>query len=178
MKKLVGLTLLVFGVSVRGWAATGVAEVMGTAPNSHVSGMVQFEDTAGGLKVNASLANVPPGQHAFHIHEFGSCADTGKAAGSHYNPMSAPHGQVLKEGIAHAHAGDLGNVTAGQDGKATLEAVIPGLSLASGSYTVAGRAVILHEKVDDFSQPVGNAGGRIGCGPIVLIGSAAPPSKK
>jgi len=33
--------------------------------------------------------------------------------------------------------------------------------------------VILHEKVDDFSQPVGNAGGRIACGSIVLTGPVA-----
>jgi Cu-Zn family superoxide dismutase len=26
--------------------------------------------------------------------------------------------------------------------------------------------VILHEKEDDFGQPTGNAGGRIGCGVI------------
>ena len=38
----------------------------------------------------------------------------GKAAGSHYNPMGAPHGQVLKDGMQHAHAGDLGNITAGR----------------------------------------------------------------
>jgi Cu-Zn family superoxide dismutase len=35
---------------------------------------------------------------------------------------------------------------------------------------VAGRAFVLHEKADDFGQPVGNAGSRIGCGPIVLTG--------
>ena len=169
MKKLLSLMLFACAIAGRSWASSGVAEVKGTALNSTIAGTVQFEDTAAGLKVSASLSNVPPGQHAFHIHEFGSCADSGKAAGSHYNPMSAPHGQVLKDGMAHAHAGDLGNITAGQDGKATLEAVIPGLSLASGQYTVAGRAVILHEKVDDFSQPAGNAGGRIGCGPIVII---------
>jgi Cu-Zn family superoxide dismutase len=34
--------------------------------------------------------------------------------------------------------------------------------------TVAGRAVVVHEQEDDFSQPVGNAGGRIACGPIVI----------
>jgi len=31
---------------------------------------------------------------------------------------------------------------------------------------VLGKSVIVHEKTDDFSQPTGNAGGRIGCGII------------
>jgi len=164
---------VVIGLVVNGWAATGTAEVKGTAANSPILGVVQFEDTAAGLKVTAGLKGVPPGQHGFHIHEFGSCADSAKAAGGHYNPAAAPHGQVLKDGVQHAHAGDLGNITAGQDGKASLVAVIPGVTLAGSPYSVAGRAVVLHEKVDDFSQPAGNAGNRIGCGVIVVPGSAA-----
>lgn len=173
MNKAIGIAILSIGVAARGWTATGVAEVQGTAPSSSIKGTVQFADTPAGLKVSAQLTGVPTGQHAFHIHEFGSCVDSGKAAGGHYNPMSAPHGQVLKDGIQHAHAGDLGNITAGADGKAVVEAVIPGVTLTGGPYSVAGRAVILHEKVDDFSQPAGNAGSRIGCGPIVINGPVA-----
>ena len=173
MNKRIGILVAIMGLAVRGWAATGTAEVKGTAPASLILGTVKFKDTDAGLKVSAALKGVPPGQHAFHIHEFGSCEDTGKAAGSHYNPTSAPHGQVLKDGVQHAHAGDLGNITAGQDGKATLEAVIPNVTLTGSPYSVAGRAVVLHEKVDDFSQPAGNAGGRIGCGIIVVPGSPA-----
>ena len=182
MNKKICFSLLIMNLTARGWAAMGTAEIRGTGDNTVPMGTVHFEDTPAGLKIQAQLANVPPGVHAFHIHESGSCADTGKAAGGHYSPMHAPHGQVLKEGLAHAHAGDLGNVTAGKDGSATLAAMVPGVTLAEGAYTVAGRAVILHEKVDDFSQPVGNAGSRIACGPILLIAGPAvsaplPPAK-
>ncbi|MBI2167628.1 MAG: superoxide dismutase family protein, partial [Candidatus Omnitrophica bacterium] len=48
------------------------------------------------------------------------------------------------------------------------EKVVPGLTLKEGEYAVAGRALILHEKEDDFGQPTGNAGGRIACGVIQL----------
>ena len=41
----------------------------------------------------------------------------------------------------------------------------------SGENSILGRAVIVHEKVDDWSQPVGNAGGRVACG---VIGVAKP----
>jgi superoxide dismutase, Cu-Zn family len=182
MNKSTCISMIVLGISVRGWAATGVAEIKGTAENSQIRGTVNFTDTATGLQIKAKLSGLPPGSHAFHIHEFGSCADLGKAAGSHYNPLGAPHGQVLKAGIQHAHAGDLGNIIVAADGTAALEATVPDLHLADGKYNVAGRSVVVHEKLDDFSQPAGNAGGRIACGTIVLIGApaaaAAPPPAK
>jgi len=151
-------------------AETGVANIKGTGMNSLLKGTVTLTDTSTGLKVDAHLTKMPPGQHGFHIHEFGSCDDMGKAAGGHYNPENAMHGMVVKDGIMKAHAGDLGNITAGTDGTATLEAVIPDVTLSGSKASVAGRAFIVHEKVDDFSQPVGNAGSRIGCGTIVISG--------
>lgn len=145
----------------------GAARVQGTAEGSTLSGTARFEDVKGGLKVTVTLTGVPVGSHAMHIHEFGDCSDSGKAAGSHYNPKKAPHGHALKD-AAKAHPGDLGNVTV-QDGTVTFEAVLPKASL-QGKNPVAGRSIILHEKEDDFSQPVGNAGGRIACGVIGLVG--------
>lgn len=68
----------------------------------------------------------------------------------------------------HAHAGDLGNIEIGADGTGTLEVTIPELCLTGCKYSLEGKSVILHEKEDDFGQPTGNAGGRIGCGPILL----------
>ena len=174
MKKIIGiLGALALGTATA-WGSMGMAELKGTAPNSPIEGKVDLQDTPGGLHVKAQISHLPPGQHAFHIPEFGSCADMAKAAGSHYNPANAPHGQVLKTGVQHAHAGDLGNITADAKGSASIDAVIPGVTLDAAPYAVAGRAFIVHEKVDDFSQPAGNAGGRIACGPIVITGPAAP----
>ena len=65
----------------------------------------------------------------------------------------------------------MGNIAAGSDGKASLEIVLPKVTLSAGKMSVAGRAVIVHEKSDDFSQPTGNAGGRIACGAILFSGS-------
>lgn len=50
------------------------------------------------------------------------------------------------------------------DGKDRLEIVIPGPNLkASDPRSFLDRSVVIHEK-DDGGQPVGNAGGRVGCG--------------
>lgn len=151
-------------------AENAAAAVKGTSEGSAISGMVTLAETKEGLKVSAKLTGVPAGEHGFHIHEFGDCGDAGKKAGGHYNPRSVKHGHLMKEGARKAHAGDMGNITADKDGNASLEVVLPRQSVSSGKYNVAGRAIILHEKMDDFSQPVGNAGARIGCGVIVVVG--------
>ena len=163
---MLGALMLIAGSAV---AETGTAEIHATADGSSISGIVTLEDVPGGVKVTARLAGVPAGPHGFHVHEFGSCVDAGKAAGAHYNPKGSHHGRVQADGVKKAHAGDLGNITAGADGTATLEATIPKVSLTGGRYAFAGRAVVLHEKADDFSQPAGNAGSRIGCGVIVIV---------
>ena len=64
------------------------------------------------------------------------------------------------------HAGDLGNLTADNDGKAHYELTVKNISVAGTKNPVIGRGVIVHAKVDDGGQPVGNAGGRIACGVI------------
>ena len=149
-------------------AETGLASIKGTADGSKISGTVSFTDTPAGLKLVAALHGLTPGAHGFHIHESGSCEDLGKAAGGHYNPAHAPHGEALKN-PEKAHAGDAGNIVADDKGDASLTAVLPKVTLSGEKLSVAGRAVIVHEKADDFSQPTGNAGGRAGCGVIGLI---------
>ena len=167
MKKI-GILVLGSWLVVTGnaWAAKAKAEIRGTSPDSPVSGTATFEDTDKGLAVNVEVMNVSPGLHGFHIHEKGSCDDKGNAAGGHYNPAGVQHGLLPKDGFTGAHAGDFGNIEVGADGKGTLQLVVPDLTIQGGKYDVAGHAVILHEKEDDFGQPTGNAGGRIGCGVI------------
>jgi Cu-Zn family superoxide dismutase len=169
MKKATLFTLALLGAAGYVRAETAEAKIQSTSGAGQI-GTVKFEDTTAGLKVTAQIDNAPAGQHGFHIHEFGSCDDMGNKAGSHYNPEGHQHGNAVKDGPMKAHPGDLGNITVGKDGKGTLEATLQGVSLSGGKNNVGGRAVILHEKVDDFGQPTGNAGGRIGCGQIIITG--------
>ena len=137
-----------------------------TAEGSSLSGKVTFEEGSDGVKITASVTGAPAGKHGIHIHEKGDCADHGKAAGGHFNPDQNPHGDLLKDGIERTHAGDLGNIEIGPDGNGTLEKFFPGLTLKEGKYGIRGRALILHEKEDNFGQPTGNAGERIACAVI------------
>ncbi|PCI35657.1 MAG: superoxide dismutase [Elusimicrobia bacterium] len=151
--------------------ARGEAVLHGNGINSGITGMMYLVEHNGGLQITVSLAKAPSGLHGFHIHEFGSCGNKGKAAGSHFNPMGAAHGFLPQGGPHHAHVGDLGNIRVGANGQAVLKLFIAGMSLTKGLLNVAGRGVILHAKADDFSQPLGNAGARIACGAIVLTGN-------
>jgi Cu-Zn family superoxide dismutase len=148
------------------WSATATAILKGTAPDSKITGNVTLTEEKGGLTIIARVSNVPPGKHGFHIHAMGNCGDMGKAAGGHFNPDKSPHGLYPMDGPMKAMAGDMGNIDVGADGTGNFSVFMPGLTLKDGKYAVDGLSIILHEKLDDFSQPAGNAGGRIACGII------------
>jgi Cu-Zn family superoxide dismutase len=147
---------------------TKAIAVLHSASGSQVAGTVTFTKTGDTVQVVADITGLTPGKHAFHIHEFGDCsAADASSAGSHFNPMKKPHGAPDSP---DRHAGDMGNLEADSTGKAHLELKDSMLKF-SGENSILGRGVIVHEKVDDWSQPVGNAGGRVACG---VIGVAKP----
>lgn len=128
-------------------------------------GVVRFTQEGESVKVVADLEGLKPGQkHAFHIHQYGDCsAPDGMSAGGHYNPEGHQHGLPDTE---NRHAGDLGNIQADDQGKAHYEVTVKNISISGPKNPIIGRAVIVHAKLDDGGQPVGNAGARIGCGVI------------
>jgi Cu-Zn family superoxide dismutase len=163
------LLLLTLGIpAIACTGQTGHATIAAISPDSRVAGEAQLEQTGEGLRITVRISNAPAGLHGFHIHDGGSCENGGKAAGGHYNPDGVQHGDLLRDGTARAHAGDLGNLEGGADGTGSFTRVFPPLTLSGGQYPVGGRAFILHAQPDDFGQPTGNAGARIACGQIVL----------
>ena len=164
---LAGVTLLVSQASA-GEPTRAIAVLHSTAGN-HVAGTVTFAASGDEVKVVADLTGLTPGKHGFHIHEFGDCSSAdAKSAGGHFNPSGHQHGAP---GATDRHAGDLGNIEADASGKAHLEMSDKVMKL-SGSDSIVGHAVIVHEKADDLkTQPTGDAGGRVACG---VIGVAKP----
>jgi Cu-Zn family superoxide dismutase len=139
--------------------------------NALVSGTVDFEDQADGkTKVVISISGASPGDHGMHIHQNGNCdavdGGAGLGAGGHWNPLDAGH--ALPQ-VGTGHMGDLGNVTVGADGKASITLTSSVFYAKDGANSVVGKAVIFHANPDDGSQPVGNAGGRPGCGIITKL---------
>jgi superoxide dismutase, Cu-Zn family len=143
------------------------ATMVGTAKFKTVKGTVEFKQTDDGVEVTANLEGLKKGDHGFHIHEKGDCsAPDAASAGGHFNPSKHKHGAP---DAAEHHEGDLGNLTAGADGKATKTFTMKGITLDEGETSIVGKGFIVHEKADDMkTQPTGNAGARVACGVITL----------
>jgi Cu-Zn family superoxide dismutase len=143
------------------------ATMAGTAKYKTVKGTVEFKQTDDGVEVTANIEGLKKGDHGFHIHEKGDCsAPDATSAGGHFNPSKHKHGAP---DAAEHHEGDLGNLTAGADGKATKTFTMKGITLDEGETSIVGKGFIIHEKADDMkTQPTGNAGARVACGVITL----------
>lgn len=121
-----------------------------------------------GVLVRLDLKNLPPGEHALHFHEKGSCvAPKFESAGPHFAPLKTSHGFDSSGG---PHAGDMPNVMVAQNGTLKTEVMNPNVSLAQGDNSLlrsGGTALVIHAKPDDYkSQPSGDAGDRLACGEI------------
>ena len=140
-----------------------VAVVQGLGDHK-VKGKVTFTQKEGGIEIVAELTGLQPGEHGFHVHEFGDCSMAdGNCAGGHFNPTNQPHAGPED---AKRHVGDLGNIKANGQGHASYKRLDNVISL-NGRNSIIGRSVIVHAKPDDLkTQPSGDAGDRIGCGAI------------
>jgi Cu-Zn family superoxide dismutase len=144
---------------------TAVA-VLQPKSGSQVNGTVTFTQQGNRVIVVADVRGLPPNTaHGFHVHEKGDCSSPdAMSAGGHFNPGAHPH---AGPNTANRHAGDLGNLETGASGRAYKRMVVDNITLDHGTSGVLGRAVIVHEKADDFTtQPSGNAGARVACGVI------------
>merc|ERR1711998_633757 len=93
--------------------------IMNPDGDSTTSGVVKLVQEPGQMtKITAEIKNLTPGEHGFHIHQFGNLIEGCKTAGPHYNPHGKTHGGPNSE---IRHVGDLGNVEANAEGVAHYE---------------------------------------------------------
>ena len=152
------------------------ADIAG-AVGSGISGTAVFVQIGSGIlptvQVLVTVTGLAPGsKHGFHVHENGSCADTPTTvfggAGGHFDP--GPFGNSTPPDSNHPfHMGDLPNLKADSNGRATFIHSTSRITLSDGPLSILdanGSAVIVHalEDLGTTGAPPGAGGARIACG--------------
>jgi superoxide dismutase, Cu-Zn family len=131
-------------------------------------GTVVVSDGKRGVSFKVAVTGLAKGQHGFHVHQKGDCGaamkegkmSPGEAAGPHYDP----EGKKSHKGPKGAgHKGDLPVLTASAKG-VSQTVVAPHLKMED----VRGKALVIHEGGDNYSDNPENGGGkgRIACGVV------------
>lgn len=163
------------GVSNLGAAIAILTDPTGTKAH----GLIRFvQATESRIIIDGSITGLTPGEHGFHIHEFGDLSNGCTSTGAHYNPENKDHGAPSDE---IRHYGDLGNILANSEGDSTFLKDDRLLKV----WDIIGRAVVVHADPDDLgrgghedSKTTGHAGARIACGIIARASGIGQNSKK
>ncbi|MBY0422517.1 MAG: superoxide dismutase family protein [Parvularculaceae bacterium] len=141
-------------------------------------GEAAFRSSADGIMVRVTVTGLSPGWHAIHFHQVGDCSDRAagfKLSGGHVNAAGVEHGLMNPKG---SETGDLPNIYAGADGRATAELFRAAVVLKPSEEAAAalgpnplldtdGFAVVVHAAADDhLTQPIGGAGAWGACAAI------------
>ena len=130
--------------------------------------------------VEGTLDGLSPGLHGLAIHETGDTSEGCASLGGHYNPRGVRHGSPDNR-ETERHAGDLGNITADQTGRARIRLVDKVLKV----WDVIGRSVVVSANMDDLglgqteaSLANGNCGPGLACGVIARAAAVGQNQKK
>jgi superoxide dismutase, Cu-Zn family len=152
---------------------TAVAKIQPTstaaAASLNPNGDVKFTQLAGGkVLVEARIAGLKPNsEHGFHVHAVSDCSGDGMKTAGHFNPDNHPHSHPAEKA---RHAGALFNLKTDGNGVGTLRQEADTITLVDGVYGIVGKPLVVHRDADDYkSQPLGNAGPRVGCALIAKM---------
>ncbi|XP_039997203.1 copper chaperone for superoxide dismutase-like isoform X2 [Xiphias gladius] len=116
--------------------------------------------------IDGTVDGLKPGLHGLHVHALGDLTQDCSSCGEHYNPFGSQHGGP---GDSERHVGDLGNIVAGADGRASFRLEDSQLKV----WDVIGRSLVVDAGEDDLgrgshplSKQTGNSGERLACGII------------
>ncbi|XP_072495309.1 copper chaperone for superoxide dismutase isoform X5 [Notamacropus eugenii] len=132
-----------------------------------VQGVVRFlQVSPQSCLIEGTIDGLEPGPHGLHVHQYGDLTQNCASCGDHFNPDGMPHGGPKD---THRHLGDLGNIYANADGRATFRMEDERLKV----WDIIGRSLVVDAGEDDLGQGghplskvTGNSGERLACGII------------
>lgn len=168
------VSLAAAGCATAGTAADRVAAAavdFVTPTGGSLGSALLWQDPSGMVHVDGQVRGLQPGQHGIHFHAVGRCDGAASlafsSAGAHYNPGNRRHGLSAPDG---PHAGDVPNIIADSDGRATIHFTTDRVTLTAGATTLNdadGTSLVIHALGDDqMTDPSGNSGARIACGVV------------
>ena len=145
---------------IKGEGITGTAE------------FVEAQQGAGKIvTITVTVSGLKEGAHGVHLHAVGKCEAPFTSAGGHFDP--GPSGNPDPDANHPFHMGDVPQLTATANGKATMRIATTRVTLSDGPVSLFdsdGSAIIVHANPDQgiTGEPrSGVSGGpRVACGVI------------
>ena len=143
---------------IKGEGITGTAELV---ESQQGSGKI--------VNVTVTLSGLKEGMHGVHLHEVGKCEAPFTSAGGHFDP--GPAGNANPDANHPFHMGDIPQITATANCKATMKVATTRVTLSDGPlslFDADGAAIIIHGNADQGIT--GAAGSGVSGGPRVACG--------
>ena len=156
-------------------SGAGIVRAHADIKGEGITGTADFVETQQGngriVNITVTVSGLKPGNHGFHLHAVGKCAPDFAAAGGHFDPGPAGNGDP--DANHPFHSGDVPQLTAAANGKATMKVATTRVTLSDGPVSLFdpdGSAVIVHGNPDQGitgeSKSGVSGGPRIACGVI------------
>jgi superoxide dismutase, Cu-Zn family len=156
-------------------SGAGLVRAHAAIKGEGITGTADFVESQQGngkiVNITVTVSGLKPGNHGFHLHAVGKCAPDFAAAGGHFDP--GPAGNADPDANHPFHSGDVPQLTAAANGRATMKAATTRVTLSEGPLSLLdadGSAVIVHGNPDQGitgeSKSGVSGGPRIACGVI------------
>ena len=152
---------------------TGVVRAHADIKGEGITGTADFVETQQGtgklVTITVALSGLKEGMHGVHLHEVGKCEAPFTSAGGHFDP--GPAGNSNPDANHPFHMGDIPQISAAANGKASMKIATTRVTLSDGPlslFDADGSAIIIHGNPDQGIT--GAAGSGVSGGPRIACG--------